>query len=227
MPHSMLTLLLNRPFAARVHGAASRGHFTRCLALGAPGAGITYGTLLIVQMLLSAAAIAQVSVVPSTGIAPRFPQADTELARQSKPPSRRWLRDANDDSERFRRIELWAGAGDLEMQDIAHRLEELQAAIRQRNWDMGIYQWEKIRNRMTVAAIKRPTRTQNLEAIFFESGVYQALHDALSAHNGEQAQAGLLAAREACMACHIAERVGFINRSAVFGRIGRAAEPSN
>lgn len=63
---------------------------------------------------------------------------------QTKPPSRNWLRDANDDNERFRRIEAWGGAGDLEMQDIAHRMEELRAAIQMENWNRGIYQWEKI-----------------------------------------------------------------------------------
>lgn len=59
---------------------------------------------------------------------------------QIRPPSRNWLRDANDEPERLRRIELWAGAGDLEMQDIAHRLEELHGAIQRENWDMGVYQ---------------------------------------------------------------------------------------
>ncbi len=173
----------------------------------------------ILALFLSTSASAQVSVVPRTGIAPRFPKADSELTKQVKPPSRNWLRDANDDAERFRRIELWAGAGDLEMQDIAHRFEELHSAIQKENWDMGIYQWEKIRGRMIVAAIKRPTRTQNLEGIFLESGVYQSMHDALKAKNGEQARVAFRNAREACMACHIGEKIGFINDSAVFRRV--------
>lgn len=169
---------------------------------------------------------AQVSVVPPTGITPRFPKADNELAKQTKPPSRKWLRDANDDSERLRRIELWAGAGDLEMQDIAHRLEELHSAIQKESWDMGIYQLEKIRGRMIVAAIKRPTRTQNLEAMFLESGVYQAMHDALTTKNGQRARAEFNRARETCMTCHVAEKIGFINDSAVFTRVGPFPIPS-
>jgi hypothetical protein len=165
------------------------------------------------------ASLAQVSVVPSTGITPRFPKADSELAKQTKPASRKWLLDANDDAERMRRIELWAGAGDIEMQDIAHRLEELHSAIQTQNWDLGIYHLEKIRGRMIVAGIKRPTRTQNLEAVFLDSGVYQAMHEALSSKNPDQARAAFQNTRQACMACHVAEKLGFINASDVFRRI--------
>lgn len=175
--------------------------------------------VIALAVVLSGVASAQVSVVPATGIAPRFPKADAELAKQVKPPSRNWLRDANDEPERMRRIEMWAGAGDLEMQDIAHRMEELHAAIQAESWDMGIYQLEKIRGRMTVAGIKRPTRTQNMEAIFLDSGVYQSMHDALKAKDGAQARVEFLRTRDACMACHVAEKIGFINGSAVFQRV--------
>jgi hypothetical protein len=76
-------------------------HWTLCLALA--------------FLSGSAQVAAQVNVVPATGIAPCFPKADAELAKQAKPPSRRWLMDANDDTERMRRLELWGGAGDLDM----------------------------------------------------------------------------------------------------------------
>lgn len=183
------------------------------------------GALLVIVLfgLVIGGAEAQVSVVPPTGIAPKFPNADPELAKQAKPPSRNWLRDANDDTERSRRIELWAGAGDLEMQDIAHRMKETQRAIQRENWDMAIYQWEKIRGRMIVAMIKRPTRTQNMEAMFLENGIYQGLHQALKARDVARAREGFVKARAACMACHAAEKIPFINDSAVFTRIGSFA----
>lgn len=177
--------------------------------------------LCLALALLSGSALvaAQVSVVPATGIAPRFPKADAELARQTKPPSRRWLMDANDDTERMRRLELWGGAGDLEMQDIAHRLEELHSAIQKESWDLGIYHLEKMRGRMLVAAIKRPTRTQNLEDVFLDSGTYTAMHNALTSKNAERARAMFEDTRLACMACHAAEKLAFINDSTVFKRV--------
>jgi hypothetical protein len=158
-------------------------------------------------------------VVPATGIAPRFPKADPELLKQAKPPSRQWLLDANDDSERFRRIELWAGAGDLEMQDIAHRLQELHAAIQGEKWELAIYHLEKLRGRMIVATLKRPTRTQNMEAVFLDSGIYKTMHDALTSRKSEAARHAFQSVRQACMGCHAAEKIGFINDSAVFRQI--------
>jgi hypothetical protein len=167
----------------------------------------------------SAQVAAQISVVPATGITPRFPKADAELAKQAKPPSRRWLMDANDDIERMRRLELWGGAGDLEMQEIAHRLEELHSAIQKENWDLGIYHLEKMRGRMLVAAIKRPTRTQNLEDMFLDSGIYTSMQNALTSKNAELARVMFEDTRLACMACHTAEKLAFINDSSVFKRV--------
>lgn len=186
--------------------------------------------LAFAAMVLSLAVLdstAQVSVVPSTGIAPQFPRFDPDLSRQSKPPSRNWLRDANDDPERFRRIELWAAAGDQEMHEIAARMRELSAAIQRESWVMSVYQLEKIRGRMVVAMTKRPVRTQNMEALVFDSGAYGALHDALTAKDVQRARMGFTALRSACMACHTAERLSFINESAIFREIeGLPAAPA-
>jgi hypothetical protein len=84
---------------------------------------------------------------------------------------------------------------------------------------MGIYQLEKMRGRMIVAGIKRPTRTQNLEDVFLDSGVYKAMHDALTSKNQDQARTAFDNTRLACMACHAAEKLAFINDSAVFKRL--------
>lgn len=154
--------------------------------------------------------------MPSTGIPPKHTKLDPELARQSKPPSRNRLRDADDDSERFRRIELWAAAGDQEMHEIGARIRELHAAIQRESWEMAIFQLEKIRGRTIVAMTKRPVRTQNMEAIVFDSGVYKDLHNSLTSKNVQRARAEFMRTRAACMACHAAEKISFINESAVF-----------
>jgi hypothetical protein len=169
-----------------------------------------------ILVLLTQASFAQVSVVPNTGIPPKHTKLDPELAKQSQPPSRNWLRDADDDSERFRRIELWAAAGDQEMQEIALRMRELHVAIQRESWEMAIFQLEKIRGRMIIAMTKRPVRTQNMEAFFFDSGVYKELHDSLTSKDGQRARTEFMRTRAACMACHAAEKIPFINESAVF-----------
>jgi hypothetical protein len=167
--------------------------------------------------LTASAAFAQ-SVVKPTGNTPRFPKAFKQLEKQTKPPSGNWLLDANDDTERFRRVQVVAGGSDLQMWPIAHRYEELYVAIQKNNWEMGVYHWEKLRDYMNVMAMKRPVRTKNLEDMFLYSGVWQAMHDALTSQDPEKMRAQFLVVRQVCMACHVAEKVGFMNDSSVFRR---------
>jgi hypothetical protein len=167
--------------------------------------------------LLASNALGQ-SVVKPTGNTPRFPKAFKQLASQDKPPSASWLLDANDDTERFRRMQVVAGGSDMQMMQVAHRYEELYVAIRKNNWEMGIYHWEKLRDYMNVMAMKRPVRTQNLEDMFLYSGVWQSMHEALKSRDAQRVRAQFQVVRQTCMACHVAENVGFMNDSSVFAR---------
>lgn len=157
-------------------------------------------------------------VVQSTGIAPRFPKAYQELAAQTKPPSNNWLLDANDDTERFRRLQVVLGGTDIPMWELTYRYEELYMAIQKNNWEMGVYHWDKLRDRMNNAAMKRPARTENMEGMFFESGVWQSMRDALTSKSPARMREEFQTVREVCMACHVAEKVGFLNDSSVFKR---------
>jgi hypothetical protein len=167
--------------------------------------------------LAASVALAQ-SVVPPTGVAPRFPTAYKELAQQTRPPSNNWLLDANDDTERFRRLQVVAGGTDIPMWEIAHRYEEVYVAIQNNNWEMGVYHWEKVRDRLNTAGMKRPARTQNIERLFLDNGVWTSMHDALTSRDADRMRKQFLAVRQACMACHVAERVAFLNDSSVFAR---------
>jgi hypothetical protein len=186
----------------------------------------SYVLVIIAFALSTSVAIAQ-SVVKPTGNAPRFPKAYKQLANQSKPPSGRWLLDANDDTERFRRIQIVAGGSDMQMMAIAHRYEELHGAIQKNNWEMGVYHWEKLRDYMNIMAMKRPVRTQNLEDLFLYSGVWQSMHDALMSRDARKMRAQFQSVRQACMACHVAENVGFMNDSSVFARTASFPDTRN
>ena len=115
-------------------------------------------------------------------------------------------------------IELSAGAGDLEMQEIAHRLEELHAAIEQENSG---------HRDLPVGEDPRPDDRRGDQAAdaHAEPGgnsrqrVYHSLHEALSAKNSVQARVEFQSTRLACMACHVAEKVALVDASAVFKRI--------
>jgi hypothetical protein len=157
-------------------------------------------------------------VVQPTGVKPRFPKADKALASQTKPPSNNWLLDANNDSERFRRLQVVLGGTDISMWELTYRYEELYAAIVKNNWEMGVYHWDKLRDRMNAASMKRPARTQNMEGMFLESGVWQSMRDALTSKSPKRMREEFQTVREMCMACHVAEKVGFLNDSTAFKR---------
>jgi hypothetical protein len=153
--------------------------------------------------------------VKPAGNPPRFPEADKKLAEQTKPPSSNWLLDANDDTERFRRLQIVASGTDIAMWEIAHRFKELHVAVARNNWEMGVYHFEKLRDRMNTAGMKRQARTHNIEAMFLKSGVYQDMHDALTSKDNGRMRTEFQRMRSVCMGCHSAENVRFLNDSAV------------
>lgn len=149
---------------------------------------------------------------------PRLPKAYKELQQQTKPPSGNWLLDANDDAERFRRLQVATGGTEASMFEIGQRLETVHGAITRGHWQLARHNWEKIRDRMNIAAMKRPARTANLEDRFLDSGVWKELHDALREGNPEKSRAAFLTARKSCMECHEAENVAFQNGNPVFDK---------
>lgn len=154
----------------------------------------------------------------SGGNTPQFPKAYKDLAKQTKPPSNHWLLDANDDTERFRRLEVAMSGTDIPMWEIGYRYEEIYTAILKNNWDMGVYHWGKVKARMHTSGMKRPARTKNIEDMFMEDGPWQSMQDALKSKSPEKIRKEFLEVRDACMVCHVAEDVGFINDSSVFSR---------
>lgn len=157
-------------------------------------------------------------VVKPTGYPPRFPSAYPDLAKQAKPPSNNWLLDADDDVERFRRLQVIASGTDIPMWEIGYRYEELYTAILKNNPEMGLYHWDKLRDRMNAATMKRPARTKNMEGMFLESGEWQSMREALVSRDGRKMREEFRVIRQACMECHVTERVKFLNDSSVFQR---------
>lgn len=136
-------------------------------------------------------------------------------AGQAQPPSPNWLLDAKDDTERFRRIQIYAGGTHEQMWQVGYRYEQIYQAIIDENWALGEHHWGKLRDVLNVALMKRPNRTPNAEAILLDS-TWQPLYDALKAENVKQARQAFLAARGSCMACHISERMEFLNNTPIF-----------
>lgn len=155
----------------------------------------------------------------------RFPSGIRGLADgQDEPPSRRWLLDARDDEERFRRLQIYAGGTDQQMWQMGYRYEQVYQAITDENWELAAYHWGKLRNVFNVALMKRPNRTPYAEALFLDDE-WQPLASALEAGDAAAVHETFLQGRQACLSCHVAEGFEFINGTPMFEQT--AAFPRN
>lgn len=131
-------------------------------------------------------------------------------AEQPSKPSDNWLVDAKDDTERFKRIQQMFGGFSLSMQLVGERYDRTYDAITDGNYDLAVYHWKKIKETIELGYLRRPAREANAVAIFL-TGPWVSAGEALASKDKVKAKKQFLLARAACMACHIAERVPFMN----------------
>jgi hypothetical protein len=152
----------------------------------------------------------------SPGAAPRLPKGIPRLEEgQAVPPSANWLLDAQDDRERFRRIQIYAGGTYEQMWQVGYRYEQVYRAIVDENWQLGLHHWTKLRDVLNVALMKRPNRTPNAEALFLDD-TWERLEEAIQSTQADVIRAAFLTERAACMACHVAENMEFLNDTPIF-----------
>lgn len=147
---------------------------------------------------------------------PRLPKGIRALDEgQANPPGPNWLLDATDDAERFRRIQIYAGGTYEQMWQIGYRFQQVYQAIVDENWALAGHHWGKLRSVFNVALMKRPRRTPNAEALFLDNSWAQ-FDSALQGRDPAAIRQSFLAQRGACMACHIAEEMPFLNDTPIF-----------
>ena len=169
----------------------------------------------ILGLILTGSALAQ-SVVQNVND-PRFPKGIPGLAegQKGKPPSEAWLRDADTDTERFRRLEILLAGTEMAMWEIGMRFDNMYDAVLAENWDYVRFNWDKIRARATSALMKRPKRTQNMELMLLDTN-WKIIDDQLKTNDPAKVREAFQTARAICMGCHIAEKMPFFNQHAVF-----------
>lgn len=135
--------------------------------------------------------------------------ADLRLEQQ-KPPSKSWLRDADSDAERFRRIEINERGFSQAMMEVGIRFLEVHEAVSHQEYELAAYYWEKIQDVINTGLMRRPDRTRNAEGMFL-TGPWKKVHEALQSGDRARIQETLTDARQACIACHVAEGVAYMN----------------
>ena len=178
---------------------------------------MTYSFIKLLNGFLMAAVVASSAIATHPALAQPLQHPKKLALKQTKPVSTAWLRDADDDSERFRRIELYLGGSQAPMMDIGQRYLAAYQAISDENLDLAHYQFEKLVDRLNGMLMKRPQRTASAEALFLDP-LEQPVKTAFKSRSVSQAQQAFLNMRNACMACHVAEKFGFINGQPMFGQ---------
>lgn len=134
-----------------------------------------------------------------------------------------WLLNAPSDEARFRLIENQARGFSAAMIEVGQRYEFLYAALGDGNFSLASYQWDKIRDAVQAGYVRRPGRQANADARLLEP-LFTPVREALRSNDATRAWTAFGEVRTACMACHEAERVPFMNDQPMFRRT--AARPN-
>lgn len=136
---------------------------------------------------------------------------------QQLPNPNDWLLNAPDDTTRFRLLQGQASGFHVSMLVVGQRYQALYDAVADGNFDLAAYQWEKIRETIVAGYQRRPRRQANADREFVQK-VYDPVLAAFRSRDAARARTAFGEARAACMACHEAERVAFMNDQPLFRR---------
>ncbi len=146
-----------------------------------------------------------------------FAAVSFALTKETPLKTENWLLDAKDDAERFKRIQQMFGGFSSAMQIVGERYERTYDAVAEGNYDLAIYHWKKIKEAIELGYFRRPAREANSVALFL-NGPWPSASETFALKEKGKARDGFLSARSACMACHIAENVPFMNDQPIFRR---------
>lgn len=138
----------------------------------------------------------------------------SSMADEQKKPTG-WLSEAESDEKRFQLLQKYLRGFDQPMWEVGERYQSMHTALTRNNPELATYQWEKIRTTIENGIMKRPKRGKNAKAIFLETAWHDVLSD-LKSGDLAKAKQGFNKAKAACMACHAAEQVGYMNNQPVF-----------
>ena len=136
-------------------------------------------------------------------------------AAEGQADSKRWITEAPDEQERFQRIEKYLRGFDQPMWEVGERYERLFAALVRGNFELASYHWAKIKLTIENGTMKRPARRANADALLL-SGTWDSVNEALESGDPATAWKGFETARAACMKCHEAEGVSYMNDQPMF-----------
>lgn len=126
-----------------------------------------------------------------------------------------WLVDAENDTERFVLLQRYLRGFDQPMWEVGERFQSIHTALNRENYDLAAYHWDKIRSTIKNGYLKRPARQANADNILLNE-TWEEVKQTFASRNRVKAWEGFATAKAACMACHTAESVPFMNNQPLF-----------
>ncbi|TWX71679.1 hypothetical protein ESZ36_00115 [Colwellia demingiae] len=129
--------------------------------------------------------------------------------------SKHWLLDEGDKTKRINKLETYLRGFDQPMLEVGQRYESLYQALQDENYDFAAYQWKKIKKTIDNGLMKRPARRKSAD-LFLLNQTWKEVFDNIMSKDKSIAWKGFDKATVACLSCHAAEGVSFVNNQPLF-----------
>ncbi|WP_445359370.1 hypothetical protein [Microbulbifer sp. ANSA005] len=126
-----------------------------------------------------------------------------------------WLLNAESERDRLILLQDSLGGFSASMWEVGARYKTIYSALQGENFDLAIYHWKKIKTAIENGYVRRPARKKNADAIFMKS-IYADVLKSFESRDVRRAWQGYSAGRSACMTCHVAEKIPWMNDQPLF-----------
>ena len=131
------------------------------------------------------------------------------IAQNSYSTSSNWLTDTNSTQEQFQKVQNQLRGFDLAMVEVGYRFNSFYFAIKDKNYPLANYQWDKIKKSIENGIVRRPARRANSKSMFLDTQ-YKSMKEALEKKDEKLIAKEYEQTKQVCNTCHSAERVPFI-----------------
>jgi hypothetical protein len=126
-----------------------------------------------------------------------------------------WLVAVTSTDERARMLQRQLRGFDVTMWEVGHRFTAVHEALARANYDLAVYQWDKIGVGIKNALIRRPGKTAHAQQ-YLLGQTFDSVRTGLTAKDPALAWQAFARAKVGCESCHGAEGVAYVNAQSLF-----------
>ena len=117
--------------------------------------------------------------------------------------------ETNSSGEKFEKIQKQFRGFDLAMVEVGYRFNSFYFALKEQNYPLANYQWDKIKKAIDNGVMRRPKRKHNSQTMFLDTQ-FKSMREALAKKEPKRIWQEYNKTKVNCNACHVAENVPFI-----------------